>query len=74
MPSGRVVRNKSAVGVDEMPVSKLKDFLVDEWSHIKEERLNGDYQCQPVRRIEIPKPGGGVRTLGIPTVLDRLTQ
>jgi len=70
----RVVRNKGAAGVDEMPVRKLKDFLVEEWPRIKEDLLNGDYQPQPVRKVEIPKPGGGVRMLGIPTVLDRLIQ
>jgi len=70
----RVVKNKGAAGVDEMPVSKLKDFLVAEWPRIKEELLNGDYQPQPVRKVEIPKPGGGMRMLGIPTVLDRLIQ
>lgn len=70
----RVVRNKGAAGVDEMPVSKLKDFLVEEWPRIKEELLNGGYQPQPVRKVEIPKPGGGMRMLGIPTVLDRLIQ
>lgn len=70
----RVVRNKGAAGVDEMPVSKLKEFLAEEWPRIKEDLLNGDYQLQPVRKVEIPKPGGGVRMLGIPTVLDRLIQ
>jgi group II intron reverse transcriptase/maturase len=70
----RVVRNKGAAGIDGMQVSDLKGYLVKEWPRIKEELLNGVYQPQPVRKVQIPKPGGGVRTLGIPTVLDRLIQ
>nr|WP_320116411.1 group II intron reverse transcriptase/maturase [uncultured Desulfuromonas sp.] len=70
----RVVGNKGAPGIDGMTVIALKDYLNKEWPRIKEELLNGDYQPQPVRKVDIPKPGGGVRTLGIPTVLDRLIQ
>lgn len=70
----RVVRNKGAPGVDGMQVGDLKPYLTREWPRIKEELLNGVYQPQPVRKVEIPKPGGGMRTLGIPTVLDRLIQ
>jgi group II intron reverse transcriptase/maturase len=70
----RVVSNKGAPGIDGMQVRDLKGYLVREWPRIKEELLNGTYQPQPVRKVEIPKPGGGVRTLGIPTVLDRLIQ
>ena len=70
----RVVSNRGAPGIDEMPVGELKAYLIKEWPRIKEELLNGTYQPQPVRKVEIPKPGGGVRTLGIPTVLDRLIQ
>jgi RNA-directed DNA polymerase len=70
----RVVANKGAAGVDGMPVEDLQPFLNREWSRIKEELLAGRYRPQPVRLVEIPKPGGGVRKLGIPTVLDRLVQ
>jgi RNA-directed DNA polymerase len=70
----RVVSNKGAPGLDEMQVGELKDYLKTEWPRIKEELLEGTYQPKPVRKVEIPKPGGGVRMLGIPTVLDRLIQ
>jgi RNA-directed DNA polymerase len=70
----RVVRNKGAPGVDAMPVTALKGYLQEEWPRIKEELLAGRYTPQPVRKVEIPKPGGGTRMLGIPTVLDRLIQ
>ena len=71
----RVVRNKGAAGVDGMTVNDLMPYCREHWSGIREELLSGRYQPQPVRKVEIPKPGGqGVRTLGIPTVLDRLIQ
>jgi len=70
----RVVANKGAPGVDEMPVTALKGYLQQEWPRIREELLAGKYRPQPVRKVEIPKPGGGTRMLGIPTVLDRLIQ
>jgi len=70
----RVVANKGAPGVDEMPVTALKGYLQQEWPRIKEELLAGRYRPQPVLKVEIPKPGGGTRMLGIPTVLDRLIQ
>ena len=71
----RVVRNKGAAGVDGMTVNDLMQYCREHWSRIREELLSGTYQPQPVRKVEIPKPGGqGVRTLGIPTVLDRLIQ
>jgi group II intron reverse transcriptase/maturase len=70
----RVVSNKGAPGVDDMPVTALKGHLQQEWPRIKEELLAGRYHPQPVRKVEIPKPGGGTRMLGIPTVLDRLIQ
>lgn len=70
----RVMRNKGAPGVDDMPVTALKGYLQEEWPRIREELLAGRYHPQPVRKVEIPKPGGGTRMLGIPTVLDRLIQ
>ena len=71
----RVVRNRGAAGVDGMTVDELGVYLKKEWPKIKEQLLGDRYKPQPVRRVEIPKPGGkGVRLLGIPTVVDRLIQ
>jgi group II intron reverse transcriptase/maturase len=70
----RVVSNKGAAGVDDMSTGQLKGYLQTDWPRIKEELLNGTYNPHPVRKVEIPKPGGGTRMLGIPTVLDRLVQ
>ncbi|MCL6627152.1 MAG: group II intron reverse transcriptase/maturase [Alicyclobacillus shizuokensis] len=70
----RVEENKGAAGVDGMEVKSLRPFLKEHWDRIREELLQGTYQPSPVRRVEIPKPDGGVRLLGIPTVLDRLIQ
>jgi RNA-directed DNA polymerase len=70
----RVVSNKGASGVDEMPVADLKAYLATHWPRIREELLSGHYEPKPVLGVEIPKPGGGMRQLGIPTVLDRLIQ
>ena len=64
----RVVGNKGSAGVDGMSVAELKPYLVGNWRRIREELLEGRYRPQPVRRVEIPKAGGGVRKLGIPTV------
>ncbi|ANG65000.1 group II intron reverse transcriptase/maturase [Marinobacterium aestuarii] len=70
----RVRRNKGAPGVDGMTVAALKPYLQRHWPQIKQLLLDGRYRPQPVRKVEIPKPGGGVRMLGIPSVLDRLIQ
>jgi len=71
----RVKRNRGAPGVDGMTVDDLMPYCREHWSAIREQLLNGTYDPQPVREVEIPKPGGtGMRTLGIPTVLDRLIQ
>jgi RNA-directed DNA polymerase len=70
----RVLENKGAPGVDGLPVSEFKAYLQRYWPTIKGRLLAGLYQPQPVRRVDIPKPQGGVRTLGIPTVVDRLIQ
>lgn len=70
----RVVSNKGAPGIDAMPATALRGYLVENWPRIREELLEGRYLPQPVRRVEIPKESGGTRKLGIPTVLDRLIQ
>jgi len=70
----RVVANKGAAGVDALTVTELKDHLKRHWPTIRARLLAGTYHPQPVRRVDIPKPQGGVRTLGIPTVVDRLIQ
>src|SRR5467141_3652682 len=66
--------NKGSAGVDRMTVDQLGDYLKQHWPAIWEQLLNGTYEPKPVRRVEIPKPDGGVRKLGIPTVLDRFIQ
>jgi RNA-directed DNA polymerase len=71
----KVVGNRGAAGIDEMAVEGLKPYLKTEWPAIRESLLGDRYRPRPVRRVEIPKPGGkGVRKLGIPTVVDRLIQ
>src|SRR5271167_2692316 len=66
--------NKGSAGVDRMTVDQLGDYLKQHWPVIRKQLLNGTYEPKPVRRVEIPKPDGGVRKLGIPTVLDRFIQ
>ena len=70
----RVVSNKGAAGIDGMTVGELSDHLRHNWPCIREQLLAGEYRPQAVRKVEIPKTSGGKRTLGIPTVLDRLIQ
>src|SRR6516225_11519887 len=70
----RVKRNKGAAGIDGMSVDDLPAYLKEHWLTIRVQLLDGAYKPQPVRRVEIPKPDGGVRLLGIPTVLDRFIQ
>jgi group II intron reverse transcriptase/maturase len=70
----RVVANKGSHGVDGMEVDELLPYLKENWPTIKQQLLEGKYKPQPVLRVEIPKPDGGTRLLGIPTVLDRLIQ
>jgi RNA-directed DNA polymerase len=70
----RVKANKGSAGIDRMTVDGIADYLKQHWPAIREQLLSGTYQPQPVRRVEIPKPDGGVRKLGIPTVLDRFIQ
>ena len=69
-----VEANQGAAGVDGIEVGELRKYLQGHWVEHKEQLLNGTYQPRPVRRVDIPKPGGGTRMLGIPTVLDRLNQ
>jgi RNA-directed DNA polymerase len=68
----RVVSNKGAAGVDGMELDQLQPYLKANWERIKLQLEKGTYYPKPVRKVEIPKPGGGVRMLGIPTALDRL--
>lgn len=70
----RVEENKGAPGIDQVTVNDLRAYIREHWARIERELLEGTYQPQPVRRVEIPKPGGGTRLLGIPTVMDRLIQ
>src|ERR1035437_3517450 len=70
----QVKANKGSPGVDGMTVGGIKDYLKQHWPVIREQLLNGTYEPKPVRRGEIPRPDGGMRKLGIPTVLDRLIQ
>jgi len=70
----RVKANKGSAGIDRMTVDGITDYLKQHWPAIREQLLSGTYQPKPVRRVEIPKPDGGVRKLGIPTVLDRFIQ
>ena len=70
----RVKRNKGSAGVDGMTVEQLPAYLKQHWLAIREQLLRGTYKPQPVKRVEIPKPDGGMRQLGIPTVLDRFIQ
>jgi len=70
----RVVQNRGSAGVDDLTVAELEGWLKAHWPRVKEALLGGGYMPQPVRRVDIPKPQGGVRTLGVPTVVDRLIQ
>jgi group II intron reverse transcriptase/maturase len=70
----RVRKNKGSPGVDAMTVEELPGYLREHWAELQEQLLSGTYQPQAVRRVAIPKPGGGVRQLGIPTVVDRFIQ
>jgi len=70
----RVEKNRGSAGIDEMTVGELREYLKEHWPKIKEALLEGSYQPAAVRRAEIAKPSGGMRKLGIPTVVDRLIQ
>jgi len=71
----RVVESRGgAPGVDDVPVSELRGWLKENWPSVKAALLEGRYLPQPVRAVDIPRPSGGKRTLGVPTVVDRLVQ
>jgi retron-type reverse transcriptase len=70
----RVQANKGSAGVDGMTVQQLPEYLKQHWPAIREQLLSGTYKPQPVKRAEIPKPDGGVRKLGIPTVSANCTR
>ena len=70
----RVVANKGASGVDGITTEEVKDYLAGNWESIREKIRNRKYRSLPVRRVEIPKPSGGVRKLGIPSVVDRIIE
>ena len=70
----RVIKNKGSHGVDGMRCDELRTYIIEHWATIKLKLLDGTYSPSPVRRVEIPKPNGGKRLLGIPTVLDRMIQ
>ena len=70
----RVYANKGAGGVDGVTVQELKEYMQENWNFIKEQIRTRTYKPQPVKRVEIPKPNGGVRKLGIPTVIDRVIE
>jgi RNA-directed DNA polymerase len=69
-----VKTNGGSPGIDGMTVDELPEYLRQHWPAIRASFLAGTYHPKPVKRVEIPKPGGGVRKLGIPTVLDRFLQ
>src|SRR5690554_2112653 len=70
----RVERNKGSAGVDGMSTKTLRAHIVEHWEDLRSALLSGTYEPQLVLRVEIPKPDGGVRLLGIPTVTDRFIQ
>ena len=70
----KVIRNKGSHGVDNMKVDELREHVINTWNTVKSKLLEGKYNPSPVRRVEIPKPDGGIRLLGIPTVQDRMIQ
>jgi len=67
----QVQANKGSPGIDGMTVDALPEFLRGHWPEIRQQLMNGTYRPRPVRRVEIPKPDGGTRKLGVPSALDR---
>lgn len=70
----KVISNKEASGVDSVTVEEIKDYVNQNWKDIKNQIKTRKYKPQPVKRVEIPKPNGGTRKLGIPAVMDRIIQ
>ena len=70
----RVKANNGSPGADGMTVNELGPYLNENWETIREQLLKGTYEPQPVMKVEVPKPNGGTRTLGVPVVVDRLIQ
>lgn len=70
----RVKKNKGSPGIDGMDVKELGNAFAEQWGTLRQQLLSGTYQPKPVKRVEIPKPDGGIRQLGIPTVVDRFIQ
>lgn len=70
----KVISNKEASGVDGVTVEEIKDYVNQNWKDIKNQIKTRKYKPQPVKRVEIPKPNGGTRKLGIPAVMDRIIQ
>jgi len=70
----QVVRNDGSPGIDGMTVKELPEYLKRKWPRIRRQLLKGEYSPKPVKRVRIPKPGGGIRQLGIPTAVDRFIQ
>ena len=70
----RVKANNGAGGIDDVEVDELYSYIKENWKSIEEQIRQRTYKPQPVRRVEIPKPNGGKRKLGIPTVMDRVIQ
>lgn len=70
----KVKSNKGVAGIDKISVAEIDEYLKENWTDIKEKILKRKYRPQPVLRVEIPKANGGVRNLGIPTVVDRMIE
>jgi RNA-directed DNA polymerase len=70
----RVKSNRGAPGIDGLTIGEFPEHLREHWAGTREQLVEGRYKPQPVRRVEIPKPDGGIRLLGIPTVMDRVIQ
>lgn len=70
----QVETNKGAAGIDDMQCSELRSYISTQWQSLRQNILEGNYEPNPVRKVEIRKPQGGKRMLGIPTVMDRMLQ
>ena len=70
----KVKANKGASGIDGITISEIDDYLKENWVDIRDKIRKRKYTPKPVRRVEIPKPNGGVRNLGVPTVVDRIIE